>query len=222
VIVALVDKLAGGEEIRQKRAMAKLPLLLVSALCACGVLVSSARGSIMMSIFDDGTNLTMTATGTYDLSGVAPVASFESDFNSAFVTPYFFGGLYGWSVGNNVLSYQVSFSASFTAGGALSTPPPTSLSTNTPFYFQYLSAGALSGPVIRFAQGTPNIGSVNETAFFANTTLADIGMVAGETVTVSWAGDSATIQTIGVPEPSTVLLAAAGVVALAVARCKLG
>lgn len=188
-----------------------MKLFSVMALLALGLMASSAHGAIVMTIFDDGTNLTMTATGTYDLSGVTPINSFESDFNSAFVTPYFFGGLYGWSVGNNVLSYQVSFSASFTAGAALSTPPPTSLSTNTPFYFQYLSTGALSGPVIRFAQGTPSIGSVNETAFFANTTLADIGMVAGETVTVSWSGDSAIIQTTAVPEPSPLLFAAVGV-----------
>jgi hypothetical protein len=174
------------------------------ALITFGPLAGKVDAAIILTLTDDGTDLTMRATGTYDLSGAEVSTRFEPDFPSAFASPFSYGGIYGWGVGQNVLSYKVDSVGSFTdnSGGA-TVPLPTSVSTTMPFYFQTLSP---DGAVIRFAVGMPNSGTVNETAVWENTTLADLGMVPGETITVSWSGDGATIQTVAVPEPSTSLL----------------
>jgi len=187
----------------------KISALTISILLfALGLLTGVANASFIMTLTDDGTNLIMRATGTYDLSGAEVSTRTEPDYQSAFATPFDNGGTYGWGVGTDVLSYKVDFVGSFTdtIGGAF-IPLPTSVNTTTPFYFQTMT---FDGEVIRFAQGTSNTGTVNETAIWENTTLADFGMVPGETINVSWTGDSATIQTIAIPEPSTVLLVGFG------------
>ena len=177
---------------------------IVALLVASGSLIGEAHASIIMSLTDDGTDLTMRATGTYDLSGAQVSTRFEPDFPSAFASPFSYGGIYGWGVGQDVLSYKVNSAGSFTDNsGGLTVPDPTSVSTSMPFYFQTMSP---DGAVIRFALGTPNSGTVNETAIWEDTTLADLGMVPGETITVSWSGDSVTIQTIAIPEPNSVAL----------------
>ena len=193
----------------------KKAAILAATLITFGPLAGEVDAAIIMTLTDDGTDLTMRATGTYDLSGATVSTLFETDYGPAFASAFEFGGIYGWGVGNNVLSYEVGFSGSFTANNTASTPAPTSVSTTVPFYFQTIT---FDDEVIRFAVGTPSSGTVNETAVWENTTLADLGMVPGETITVSWAGDSATIQTIAVPEPSASLLLGIGVFSIAALR----
>ncbi|MDA7861978.1 PEP-CTERM sorting domain-containing protein [Akkermansiaceae bacterium] len=194
----------------------KLIRTLFISLLAIGSLAVKAEAAIIMTLTDNGTDLTMRATGTYDLSGTEVSTRFEPDYPSAFASPFSLEGIYGWGVGQDVLSYRVDSTGAFTdnSGGA-TVPLPTSVSTTMPFYFQTQSA---DGAVIRFAVGTPNNGTVNETAVWENTTLDDLGMVPGETITVSWPGDSATIQTVAVPEPSAALLLGIGALSIAAHR----
>ena len=73
----------------------------------------------------------------------------------------------------------------------------------------------------------PLIDTVDEAAVFLGTTLADLGMVSGETINVSWNGVSTTITTgpgpgASIPDTgSTALLLGAGLLGLAAIRRKL-
>lgn len=55
------------------------------------------RAAITMLISDDGTNLTMVATGSYDLSNATPSMSTGSLGTNAAVAPGL-GGIYGWEI----------------------------------------------------------------------------------------------------------------------------
>ena len=66
-------------------------------------------------------------------------------------------------------------------------------------------------------------GIVNETATFIGTTLSDLGMIAGESVSASWGlasiDEQITINVVSpIPEPSAVLLLGLGTLGLAARR----
>ena len=180
------------------KCIGKMMWMPVVALVAVLLVSERADAEIIMTIGDDGTDLTMTATGSYDLSLLEPSASTLLLGANALVGPS--KNSFGWDTGGegDPQEYSVEFIGSFTGTGlAISA---TSTTGTSPFFF-YGPGGLMSLPA-----GAPQIGEVNETAIFAGVTLASLGMVAGETINVVWEGDSAIIQTI--PEPASVGLVA--------------
>jgi hypothetical protein len=172
--------------------------LLAIALVATVFIGKQADAEIIMTIGDDGTDLTMTATGSYDLSLLEPSASTLFLGINASVGPS--KSTFGWDTGgeDDPQEYSVEFIGSFTGTGFAN--GATSTTGTSPFFF-YGPGGLISLPA-----GAPQIGEVNETAVFEGVTLASLGMVAGETINVVWEGDSAIIQTI--PAPASVGLLA--------------
>ncbi len=185
---------------------------LAATLITFGSLVGGADAAITITITDDGTNLTMSATGTYDFSA-APILATDSDtlgFDSAFAPTFL---VYGWDAGSQSNTFAISHSGSLTATGDKF--PADSMTTTNPFFIDLNN-----GIIVVSRSSAPLIGSVNETATFLNTTLASMGMVSGESLTVTWNGDSATIQTSAIPEPSSALLLGLGALGLAGLRSR--
>lgn len=173
------------------------------ALLALGFFASVAKGEFTLTISDDGTNLTMRAIGSYDVSALTPVTDpFTQLGANATVAPTVHAGLYGWETGAGV-AYTLSFSGTLTGTGQA--VPASSVTTNTPFYFV---TNFLGTSYFILASGAPTSGTVDETAVFNNVTIASLGMVQGQSVTASWGGDSATIQVV--PEPTTIGLMIVG------------
>jgi hypothetical protein len=196
-----------------KKETMKLKLKSLSTLAATlitfGSLAGGADAAITVTITDDGTNLTMTATGTYDLSQVSPQLQTNLGVNAAIAPP--FGGIYGWET-----TYPSKAFAGLAYSGMLTGTDfkfgADIVTTTNPFYF--------INDLIVFSNSAPLIGSVNESATFLNTTLASLGMVSGESVTATWAGGSATIQVGAIPEPSSALLLGLGALGLAGLRSR--
>lgn len=167
-------------------------------------LSQSANSEIVMHISDDGTDLTMTATGSFNFFGMISLAG--TDIGSpAVVSPIDNGGTFGWSTGSPSSAYDVAFNGSLT--GASNAIAPTSTSTTIPFFIRFDTGK------IHFANSQDPSGVVDETATFEGVTLASLGMVSGESVEVFLGGAKggdqapiATITTSSVPEPSSVML----------------
>lgn len=184
-----------------------------TCLALIAVLLSPmvANGDIIMTITDDGTDLTMLATGTYDNVGLAVVGTTFLGV-SAIVGPD--QCCYGWETGqDNSVNYAASYSGSLT--GTANALFADVVSTTNPFWFWHLAGR------ITFQSGAPLVGSVNESATFFGTTLASLGMVAGESIQVSWGDNIATIQTFAaVPEPGTLALLGIGLFGMGLSRRK--
>lgn len=167
---------------------------------------------IVMNIWDDGTNLYMQATGSYDFSNVTPNSGAGLGANAKIGANQF----YGWEaeLGSGTESYTIAYIGALTGTGTIS--PATTVTNSTPFFF-FQNTSSIVLPT-----GTPNVGTVNESAVFNGTTLAGLGMLPGETVTVSWgtggANEGGSINTFApVPEPSTAILGI-GVAGLLITR----
>lgn len=166
-------------------------------LIVFGSFAGGVNAAILMTITDNGTDLTMTATGTYDFSSMTPNFDGGSALGANAMVGPSVSGVYGWETGAGQNVFTVSYSGVLI--GSSFAFPADSTSVTIPFYF------VVSNSEIRFSSTTPLVGSVNESAIFSGTTVAGLGMVAGESVTITWAGDSATIQTLSIPEPSSTL-----------------
>jgi hypothetical protein len=204
--------------------------LLIFTLFAIGSVVEEANASIIMTITDDGTNLTMRATGSYDFSSATPAPLVEDLGENAVVAPPM--GLYGWeSMDINadpiVLHqlFEVNFPGTLSGTGVAANA--NLVSTSSPFFFLFADLETNPDFPIQYSfvaldGSAPLVGVVDESATFFNTTLASLGMVEGESLTVTWQGDSATIQTYAIPEPASalMLLFGAGIgMAIHRARC---
>jgi hypothetical protein len=192
-----------------KSKFARIPTLAASLITFIWF-SGGANAVIIMTITDDGTDLTMTATGNYDFSLVAQDPDDGALGTNAAVAPGFFSGIYGWETGTPQNTFTVAYSGTLT--GTSNAFPADSISISNPFFFD------LGDSNISFNDSAPIVGTVNNTAIFFNKTLASLGMVAGESVTVTWAGGSAIIQTSVIPEPSSTLLLGLSALGLAARR----
>lgn len=183
----------------------------ITALAAAFALASTAasHGAIIMTITDDGTNLTMRATGSYDNTGLTKASKRLVVRYETFVIPD--SGLFGWSGSSS--AYEVTVVGSLTGTGNISASSSQALvTTNIPFFIFLNNGGQASisfGPKDEESQ-LPISGTVDNTTVFGELTLADLGMVAGESLTVTWGTNTATIQTSAIPEPSAALLGLLG------------
>lgn len=183
--------------------------LLTFTLFISGLFGGTAQALIIIAITDDGNDLTMTATGTYDFTGTISNGASAYAPAGAYLSPEAATQAFGWSLGPTGLAtiYPVEVSGLLTSSpGQLST---TDIETTNPLIF-LLNAGSRFVQVVDTA---PLSGTVNESALFSGETLASLGMVAGESITVTWDGDNldpsmrmAIIQTSPIPEPSSALL----------------
>lgn len=147
--------------------------------------------------------------GDYNVSELIPITGIQLGANAG-VGPTF-NQVFGWETGPNSLRYAVNVSGTLT--GTASAFPATSTSASLPFFFRLLNGSQLALPA-----GSSPVGTVDNTAFFAGHTLASLGMVAGESVTITWNGGSAVIQTFPVPEPGSALLMLLGAGSATVVR----
>lgn len=186
--------------------------LLLSSITFCS---QSANSSIILSITDDGTDLTMRATGTYDFSQADRNAYDTSTLipNAAIQPPF---GIYGWKITSDASDSEwiriTGKNEIFYGDGIWQAD---TVSTNTPFWFSFPN-----GTGRLYIQKTaPDIGSVDEMAVFQGVTLESCGMRSNETMTISWTGDSMTVTT-AIPEPSTLALLGGGSLAIYLVRSK--
>lgn len=170
---------------------------LAATLITFGSLAGGASAAIVVNITDNGVNLTMTATGTYDFSSLTPNSGSGLGANAG-VGPAIDSGGYGWEASG--VGYILSpFSGTLT--GLSNAFPASFVSTTNPFWINVATSS------ISFGAGTLAVGSVNESATFNGATLASLGMISGQSISATWTGgDSITIQTSAVPEPSSALL----------------
>ena len=189
------------------------------AAAAAATLAMTAHADITMNIWDDGTDLYMSATGDYDMSNAVSTTNFTG--LGANAVAWASTDLYGWETDldftGTSASYEATYSGVFTAT-ADSALGATSVSTTNPFFFANFSSE------IYFTNTAGLTGSVDEWAVFAGETLASLGMVAGETISVSWGNgginEGGTINTGPVPAPGA--LAFFGLAGLAAGRRRRG
>ena len=161
-------------------------------------------GLIIMNISDNGTDLMMTATGDYDNTGLISQGNINLGANAAVAGTL---PVFGWETGSNNL-FEATFVGSLTATG--NAYPASLTSTTNPFFFANVQNQ------IAFQINAALIGTVNESATFSGVTLASLGMLAGESVSVTWGQNQAIIQTssVQVPEPTTLAIFALGIIGL--------
>ncbi len=186
-------------------------------IITCLVLISvlltpvAANADIIMIITDNGADLTMTATGTYDNTGLEVLDTISLGAN-AVVAPTIC--CYGWETsGGNIYSTGMGYSGALT--GTNDAFPADLVSTTNPFFFWS------NNNAIVFGIDTPLSGSVNESATFFGVTLASLGMVAGESITASWGNNNAIIRTVAatpIAEPGTLALVGVGLLGMGLAR----
>lgn len=169
----------------------------------------AANADIIMTISDDGTDLTMTAIGTYDNTGLVDLSDVQLGVNAMIGTAQC---CHGWDTGLPSLAYFANYSGSLTGTASTFPTPANVVATTNPFWFWHNSDR------IVFQTGSPLIGSVNESATWNGLTLSSLGMVAGESVAVTWGNNKGTIQTSAstptIPEPSTMILFGSGLAGL--------
>jgi hypothetical protein len=173
-------------------------------VCSMGV----SQGAISMRFSEVGGDVVMTASGTYDFSSAAVLdVNAPSLGGGALLSPTYFG----WESGpGTTTAYSVTGSDRITIAPSVL----ASSSSATVGFFWYENTDA-----IHINNTLPLTGVVNNTATFPGQSFASLGMISGQTATFSWSGDSLTVEVgTGVPEPSSALLASAGLGLLAFRR----
>ena len=168
-------------------------------------------GLITMLITDNGTDLTMTATGDYDNTGLTNLGAIQVG-----VKAFVFSGsqYYGWDIiGTRFAADHIGV---LTGTGSVSTHILSDISGNTPFWF--------NGNNDYIVFGSALIGTVNQSAVINNATLSSLGMLEGESINVTWGDNQLIIMTtpinkqVPVPAPSTLAALALGLIGLASIR----
>ena len=178
----------------------KIRLVIAAIILAA---TTHSKAAIYILISDNGTNLTMVATGTYDLTNAVVNGSTGGLGAKAYVIPNI---IYGWET-NSATRYTAIFSGTLTGTGIADADGLADTnSVSLPFFFHQ------SLNVVSFKDGVAVSGSINNSSTFNGITLASLGMVAGESVTGSWGlgGADETFSITTVPELSSCFLGALG------------
>lgn len=199
--------------------------LLSLALFLSGLFGGTAQALIIISITDDGSDLTMTATGSYDFTGTASAAAPDYVPEGAYLAPQSGVEIYGWSGGLGAVAPATIFPV--VKSGILTSDPGAITTTDIETTFPMIFLLNAASNYVQVVDTAPLSGTVNESALFSGETLASLGMVAGQSITVTWDGDNldptmrmAIIQTSPIPEPtSAVLLGSLALGLLARRRC---
>ncbi len=157
---------------------------------------------INLYLYEDGLDLIMEARGSYDLTALTPTGPSNALSSTAVAMPGFFH-TYGWETGATDV-YALTTVSNLTGSGFVL--DAGSASANLPFYIQDSSLYIPTG-------SSKTASGINNIATFSDTSFADLGMVADETATLTWSGDSMVLHTSApVPEPSAyaALLGAVG------------
>jgi hypothetical protein len=164
-----------------------------------------AEAGVIIDIFQSGSNVVATGSGSLDLTGMTHVTT--RMVQPSFIFPSAAAILVGSSGGDIDVYTPLSGPASFGSGGLTS---PASSGSGDLFGINR-STGQLAVPR-GYVFGTSLSGS--ET--FDNTTLSGLGLTAG-TYLFRLPGDTLTVRigSVAVPEPSTLALAGLGAAALA-------
>jgi len=165
-------------------------------LVVCSLLTATdySRASIVISITDNSGNLTVTATGSLNTTGLMPFPPGGSNYSPGIIsggTSWYIGPGSGGAFEN----YQLAtFSVPF---GTSTTQIVPDSSTGDSFFL--------------FGSPVPNVGlpagyvsgaAINSQMTFNNTSLADLGLTAGNYLFTLPTGDEIGLFITGVPEPS--------------------
>ncbi|WP_221031485.1 PEP-CTERM sorting domain-containing protein [Actomonas aquatica] len=177
----------------------KLRLLPLLAL-----IVSPVFAQLTVSFTQSGADVTVDVNGSIDLTGLT-----AGDQDLAYAPEQIYLGAfdYVWisSAVGTYDTYTLPF-GSFASSGGFSIPGPSTY--YTPDFVADVGIWGTLGTDTLYVNGDYVSGaSVNLSTSILGTTLADIGMVAGESLTLSWSdgtGGSITFAALSaVPEPST-------------------
>lgn len=178
------------------------PVLLGFSLLLAASASSSA--AVLVTLQQIGSTLVMTATGTYNFTGVASAPDIGIGVPAAFRADSL---IFGWETATNS-AYAGTFTGVVT--GNTNIASANTYSSTIPFYV----SGTAGGPGTFFLKdGMPLSGSVNNTATFNNQSFNSLGLTPGQSMTLNLAGGNSLTLSI-IPEPSTVLLSTLGVLGL--------
>lgn len=192
-----------------------MPLMAAIALMVAAA--NEARAVLTVTFWQDGADVAVNVNGSLDLSGLTVGVQ-----DTSYSAEQIYVGAYDYQWISSAVGTYDTFTL---PSGTLNISGSFSIPDNTTYYTPDFVGdvgiwGTYSTDTV-YVNGDYVSGvSVDLTTSILNTTLADIGMIVGESRTVSWtdgAGDSITFAAVSaVPEPSTYVLCA-GLAVLGVA-----
>lgn len=173
-----------------------LPLLL---FLACP---PPAHGNVTITVVESAGGVTVTASGTINLEGLTEQGNVFS--NSPKIDPaeadfaLGAGSIGIMDVGD---TYRANDGESITHPTSLGLGGATLADSGSGLLFGFTLAGSFAPDLIQVPDGFESGGSINSSAFFSNTTIANLGLRPGQ-YTWSWgSGGTAESITMTVPEP---------------------
>lgn len=177
------------------------PILLgFSFLLATSAFSSAA---VLVTLQEIGSTVVMTATGTYNFTGVARTSDLGIGLPAVFRADSL---IFGWETATNS-AYTGTFTGVVTGNTTLASA--NTFNSTIPFYV----SGTAGGPGTFFLKdGMPLSSSVNNTATFNNQSFNSLGLTPGQSTTLNLAGGNSLTLSI-IPEPSSALLGTLGLLA---------
>lgn len=194
--------------------------LALAAIVAAGFLAPGAHASVIVTFSQSGSDVTVTATGSADLTDLSAGSS-ASNFGTMV-----WGQYSRFAVGPSSGPAWIYTGLTETSGGTMyntSASQVTGSGSGTGLALFEFPFNSTSGELI--LPQSYSSGSISSSGTFSNTTLSNLGLVTG-TYVWSWGSshpDSITVdigQASAAPEPSSLALAGLGAAALFLRRRK--